>query len=133
MYTIVAGIDDSEARAEAQAETIIEMPFPNDEVEVVLVHDFDENRSGASVAQVAAVERAEELLGEQSITVKMDESGAGDPASTILAFAEQYDADLISLAGRKRSPTGKVLFGSTAQEVILNTTYPVLVCSPDGM
>jgi nucleotide-binding universal stress UspA family protein len=36
---------------------------------------------------------------------------------------------MICVAGRKRTPTGKVLFGSVTQAVILDTERPVLVCS----
>ncbi|GCF16143.1 universal stress protein UspA [Haloarcula mannanilytica] len=41
-------------------------------------------------------------------------------AEHILDAARQSDCDHIFLVGRRRSPTGKVLFGDVAQEVILN-------------
>ena len=57
----------------------------------------------------------------------------GDPATEILDTADEVDADLIALAGRrKRSPAGKALFGSTTQAVILETDRSVLVAgTPD--
>lgn len=38
----------------------------------------------------------------------------------IVATANEHDCDHIFIAGRKRSPTGKAIFGNTAQGVILN-------------
>ena len=43
----------------------------------------------------------------------------------IVELAETVDADLIIVGGRKRSPAGKAIFGSTAQEVMLNSPCPV--------
>jgi nucleotide-binding universal stress UspA family protein len=128
MYTIVAGIDTDKERAVAQAETIADMPMDTDEVEAVLTHSFEENRSGASVAQVSSVQRAQSILEDAGIDVVLEEAGSDDPATTVLQFAEEYDADLVAVAGRKRSPTKKVVFGSVSQEIILNTHRPVLVC-----
>lgn len=45
---------------------------------------------------------------------------AGDRASEILSVADSNDCDYIFLTGRRRSPTGKAVFGDTAQKVILN-------------
>ena len=128
MYTIVAGIDTDKERAVAQAETIADMPMDTDEVEAVLTHSFEENRSGASVAQVSSVQRAQSILEDAGIDVVLEEAGSDDPAATVLQFAEEYDADLVAVAGRKRSPTKKVVFGSVSQEIILNAHRPVLVC-----
>ncbi|MFQ3284230.1 MAG: nucleotide-binding universal stress UspA family protein [Natronomonas sp.] len=128
MYTVVAGIDSDKERARAQAETIADMPMDTEEIEVVLTHSFEENRSGASVAQVSSVQRAQSVLEDAEIDVILEEAGSDDPAATVLNFADEYDADLVAVAGRKRSPTKKVVFGSVSQEIILNTHRPVLVC-----
>lgn len=41
-------------------------------------------------------------------------------ASRIVAIAEEHGCDHIFVSGRKRSPTGKAIFGDTAQRVIHN-------------
>lgn len=130
MYEIVLGIDNNEERALAQAETVADLPGTGEEVHATLFHDFTENPTGASVHQVAAVRRAKERLEEAGISVTLDES-SGDPATEILDLADEQDADVICLAGRKRTPTGKAIFGSVTQEVILSTDRAVLVCSPE--
>lgn len=128
MYEVVAGIDKSEDRARRIAEEIVEIPMDRSEVHVTLLHDFQDNPEGATVEQVASVRRAREILEEAGIEVSLDES-SGEPAAAILDIADERDADLIVVAGRKRTPTGKVLFGSVTQSVILDTERPVLVCS----
>ena len=128
MYEIVAAIDDNEQRAKAQAEAIADMPLDFSDVRVTILHDFTDNPSGASVTQVASVRRANEIFEDAGIDVVLEEAGSDDPAATVLQFADEYDADLVAVAGRKRSPTKKVVFGSVSQEIILNTHRPVLVC-----
>lgn len=50
----------------------------------------------------------------------------GDPAEEILAQAEAADARYLVIGGRKRTPAGKALFGSTTQTVILDSDRPVV-------
>ena len=57
------------------------------------------------------------------------EQSSGDAIEGILDAAGAFDADLLSLAGRRKSPTGKALFGSVAQRVALRSDRPVLFCS----
>ena len=128
MYEIVAGIDKSEARGTAIAEAITEIPIDASQVRVTLLHDFEENPEGASVDQVASVRRAREVLEDAGVEVTLEES-SGEPADAILRLADEQDAEMIVVAGRKRTPTGKVLFGSVTQSVILGTDRSVLVCS----
>lgn len=62
------------------------------------------------------------------IDVEYDAIGSvGDRAETILTEANRRDCDHIFLAGRKRSPTGKALFGDDTQRVILDASMPVTV------
>lgn len=44
----------------------------------------------------------------------------GDRSDVILEVARDHDCDYIFMMGRRRRPTGKAVFGDTAQDVILN-------------
>lgn len=50
----------------------------------------------------------------------------GTPAEDILDFALENKVDEIIIGIAKRSPVGKLLFGSNAQYVILNSDCPVV-------
>ncbi|WP_435157597.1 universal stress protein [Haladaptatus sp. DFWS20] len=51
----------------------------------------------------------------------------GDERDQILGAAEEFDCDHVFLAGRKRSPTGKAIFGDRTQAVILDFDGAVTV------
>jgi len=131
MNQLLLAIDESIERATAQVETTLDL-FNGDDVTAYLLHDFVDNPEGASVSQVDAVTRAQSLLEAEGVTVEFRER-SGEPARSIVETADDLDVDAVCVAGRKRSPTGKVLFGSVTQSVILQTDRPVIVCSPsDG-
>ncbi|WP_255198142.1 universal stress protein [Halorarius litoreus] len=50
----------------------------------------------------------------------------GDPVEEILDVAESHDARYLVIGGKRRSPAGKALFGSTTQALLLNATRPVV-------
>ncbi|MFA9418203.1 universal stress protein [Natrinema sp. HArc-T2] len=126
MSEILLAVDDEMARVERQIQTVLELPIETDAVSVTVLHVFSDNPSGASVSQLQTARAAEEQLEAAGIDVNLAER-SGEPSSEILSYAEQMDADMICLAGRNRSPTGKALFGSVTQDVILSTDRPVLI------
>ncbi|MPZ94045.1 MAG: universal stress protein [Propionibacteriales bacterium] len=78
----------------------------------------------AGPATLATLRAAIEAAG---VTHHLTQSLSGlDPAESILRTAREYDADLIVIGVRHRTPVGKLLLGSTAQRVILDAECPVL-------
>jgi nucleotide-binding universal stress UspA family protein len=72
----------------------------------------------------AALDVLEEGLGE--IVVERDQMVRGnEPVEDLLAAADEWGADEYVLGIRKRSPVGKVVFGSTAQNLLLEADRPV--------
>ena len=70
---------------------------------------------------------AEEVSEEYTFGVDTDVVGRiGDPASEIVAYADEQDARYIVVSPQQRSQTGKILFGSVAQSVLLNAGCPVV-------
>jgi len=126
MYHVVIGVDDNEERAMACAQAVADLPGDISEKRVTVIHSFTDNPSGASASQLSSVRHVTDFLEERGVEVEVTES-SGDPANQLLEVAQKADADLIVVAGRKRSPTGKALFGSVTQSVILNAERPVMV------
>lgn len=50
----------------------------------------------------------------------------GEPTDEITKEIDRSDARYLVIGGRKRSPVGKALFGSTTQSILLNTDRPVM-------
>lgn len=48
------------------------------------------------------------------------------PGDDLMAFAEEEQVDLIVIGLRRRSPVGKLVLGSNAQDVLLGASCPVL-------
>jgi len=75
-------------------------------------------------AREAVSEFYDSLGLEWEVTAAVIEEEA-DAADQIIESAEGHDADHVFLTGRRRSPTGKAVFGDRAQAVILNFDGPV--------
>jgi nucleotide-binding universal stress UspA family protein len=97
---------------------------------LVLVHSARGGRHEEVEDVLDVRERLAELektLGEQGVRVEVRDYVRGnDPVDDLLDVAEKEDAALIVIGLRRRSPVGKLLLGSNAQEILLRAECPVL-------
>ncbi|WP_144926230.1 universal stress protein [Halorubrum salsamenti] len=131
MSEILFAIDDDKERVGRQVQTVVEdLPMRTEDLTVTVLHVFSDNPTGASIAQLQTARFAETELEAAGIDVELV-GRSGNPSAEIIGYADEAGADLICLAGRKRSPTGKALFGSVTQDVILTTELPVLIAGDE--
>ncbi len=55
-----------------------------------------------------------------------------DPADDLVNVAEEEHAELIVIGLRRRSPVGKLILGSNAQRVLLDSSAPVLAVKSES-
>jgi len=128
MTHVLLAIDDDDERARRQARAVIDLDL--EAVSVTILHVFSGNTEGASIGQLAPARRADELLSAAGIDTTLAET-SGDPGEEVVGEAAAREVDMIAVAGRKRSPAGKAVFGSVSQQVMLNADGPVLYCPVD--
>lgn len=89
---------------------------------VVIVHAprGEQDRLGEAVAE------ARELTAECGLEVEVRPNDAEDLAEEILRVVEEVDPVLIVIGLRRRSVTGKLILGSNAQRILLDSPTPVL-------
>jgi nucleotide-binding universal stress UspA family protein len=96
---------------------------------LVVVHSAKggDQEAEAVMADREALERLEEQLrGDGLEVVVRDYARGNDPAEDLVDVAEAEKAALIVIGLRRRSPVGKLLMGSNAQEILLSADCPVL-------
>lgn len=135
---IVAAVDRSEHAKEVASEAE-ELAAAFDD-SLVLIHvmsrsEFIEiestnvEQSGEAVdieeIRETASKHAEDAAADISMSYKTI-GGFGEIVTVVNEYASDHDARYIVVGGRKRSPTGKAIFGSTTQDILLNAEFPVL-------
>lgn len=87
--------------------------------------DFEGQPKTDQVAQRnETVRDAETVLREAAIEYEV-RGVVGEEGDALVELAKTIDADLMYIQGKGRTPTGKALFGSTAQTILLNAPCPV--------
>lgn len=127
MSVVVGFVPSPEGRA-ALERGVQEAKLRGIRLEVV-----DSHRGGSSYDLVEAERIEEELavFGERLTKEGVDHNirsfaRGNEPTEDLVAVAEETNAELIVIGLRRRSPVGKLLLGSTAQEVLLNAECPVI-------
>ena len=100
------------------------------DAELVVVHSM---RGGQrdEVEQVLEYreefEKLEQRLEESGINYRLVEYARGNaPSEDLLQASKDEDADLIVIGIRRRSPVGKLVLGSNAQDILLHADCAVL-------
>jgi nucleotide-binding universal stress UspA family protein len=95
-----------------------------------LEYQFDNRPSPNHVAERhSSIKDTAERMEQQDIEYSI-RGAVGEHSSLVLREANEQDADMVVVGGSKRSPTGKAMFGSTAQDILLNADCPVLFVKP---
>lgn len=135
---VVAAVDRSEhaERIVNQAGSLAEAY--NDSVDIVHVmsqSEFVDLQTGSVQQDDNPIEMdrirqfasdiAEQAVGQ--ISVPYETVGlVGTPEEEVVRYATDQDARYIIVGPEKRSPTGKAVFGSVAQSILLNANCPVV-------
>ncbi|MEI2775009.1 MAG: universal stress protein [Tetrasphaera sp.] len=125
--TVVVAHQASEISAKVLAEAVREAAFR--EVELVILNvtgdlDMDKNQA----LEVGIGDVVDEVKGDHEISWRVHVAPlAHDVAHTVLSTAADLGAELLIIGARQRSPVGKALMGSIAQDLILESPIPVLV------
>ena len=80
-----------------------------------------------SMANVQDVERVEKLLAGSGLNATFKQFVRGkSPIDEIQDMVDSLPVSLVIIGLRKRSPVGKLLLGSVAQEILLTVPCPVM-------
>lgn len=132
-----------ETRTRDQIETLESLPNVECDIEVHVLHVYEEISVPADEAGPTPIEDVNESLEDlrelpDTVNRVIDAVDAmdidpsvhelvDDPADGILSTAQEIDADAILMGVRDRTPIGKVVLGSVSQTVIHRSDRPVIV------
>ena len=86
-----------------------------------------EETTDMNVMRTAASEVGLNMLDGHPTTVETEVRGLiGNPADKIVQYADEQNARYVIVSPKRRSQTGKILFGSVAQSILLNVACPVV-------
>ena len=130
--TILVGYSPS-PEGKAAVEFGIEQARAFDDVLVVVNAGIGETPDERGVATSKDIEELKETLKSSEVSHEILQFLRGnDPVEELLALAEATtDTRMIVIGSRRRSPVGKLIMGSTAQRIILDSEVPVVSVKVD--
>jgi len=142
VYQVLLPIGENTEQALKAAETAVNLPNADESVDVVVLNVFEEFDVTGEGGRINSEDVWDETNFPESVGAVEDALDSrvasvskrrehGEVAEQVLAVAGEIDTDAIVMGGRRRSPTGKVLFGSTTQSVMLSAPCPVTVSFSD--
>ncbi|MBM6401318.1 universal stress protein [Phycicoccus sonneratiae] len=100
-------------------------------INVVTTKDLDTEealRSGiGGLVEQAAAARGVDGVGWEVVIATSEDATIDDTATAILDAAEAAGAQMLVIGARRRSRVGKAFLGSVTQELLLDSSVPVLV------
>ena len=73
------------------------------------------------------IAQVRQVLDASDVPSRLEQRASGrGVAADLLGLAADEHASMIVIGLRRRSPTGKIIFGSTAQQILLESETPVL-------
>ena len=141
LETVLLAVGPNDAdRIDELADAVLDIAGPADAT-VVVAHVFTDDQYDGVVDRLEFESTGEadpNEVAERHTTIRrlarsLDDRGVahsvrgaiGEHGETIVGLAEAVEADLVVVGGRRRTPTGKAVFGSTAQTVLLSAPCPV--------
>lgn len=92
--------------------------------------DFDAQEAQRFDQELSQVQRQ---LDEVGIEHEVRQLVRGnEPSEDLIAVAEEVDAEFIVIGLRRRTPVGKLILGSNAQRILLESPCPVLAVKADA-
>jgi len=137
MYNhIMLAVDGSEHSLRATQHGIyLASMQPQCTIEVVFVADFDKAKSEVlhagfgeqlQVTRRKRLEPIEDLLKQHSLAYKVHILH-GEPAPTVVQFANQHEVDLVIIGSRGLNALQEMVLGSVSHKVVKRANCPVLV------
>lgn len=132
MYHVVMGVGEEVDQAVEQARAIIDLPRDAESIHVIIAYAFSFKRPNDNLTDLESVQEVISIFDDADVEYDLRDTQA-EPSEFVIEVAADVGADLICVGGRKRTPAGKVLFGSVSQQILFKSNRPVLVAPRTGV